>query len=285
MVSRHLREHNPDGLLRAFSEAATNLEYVQSIEPGVFTEILQVLDPKYFIDRYKNASDDLSPADLRLRGIRPAQTFFTDFVGKVQDIISRRREAGHALGITDYTILLNCARHAGDAETADALWTDLYKSHLKPNTTCYNYYMEAKCWAGVYEAPQSHKLRVIPHNMVMRLPKERKEEYRGYQIGHPSGVKRYIVRLFDRMVRQGLLGDEMTFVVMMTAMGREGDLKGVKAILTTVWSVDVDKLMADDELSSVVGNPIRQPLLCIRRPAYFSQLLISSARITTSQQR
>jgi hypothetical protein len=25
MVSRHLREHNPDGLLRAFSEAATNL--------------------------------------------------------------------------------------------------------------------------------------------------------------------------------------------------------------------------------------------------------------------
>lgn len=65
MVSRHLRERNPDGLLRAFSEAATNLEYVQSIEPAVFTEILQVLNPKYFIDPYKDALDDLSSADLR----------------------------------------------------------------------------------------------------------------------------------------------------------------------------------------------------------------------------
>ena len=251
-MMRHLREQDPDGLLRAFAEVSTDLNYIRSIPPETFTEILRLLDPEYFVEPYKNTLDDLSSASLRQLGIRPLQTFFADFVGHAQDIIWKRRQAGHDLGLEDYRMLLNCARSAGDVGTADAVWDALYKNGLKPDTTCYNYYLEAKCWSGHYDAAQRHKLRVIPHNMIKRMGKQRTKEFSGYQVGETWGLKLQIVRLFDRMIRQGLLGDETTFVLMMTAMGREGDLQGVKAILKKVWSVDVDNIMADEELPSEV---------------------------------
>lgn len=275
LVPIYLRENYPEGLLRAFSEASTNLEYVQSIPPSVFTEILQALHPGYFVEPYKDALEDLSSADLRTMGIRPVQTFFKDFVGQIQDIISKRRQAGKSLRMADFRMLLNCARYTGDAATADAIWYHLHKSKIKPDTACYNHYMEVKCWSGFWEAGQKHKLRVIPHNMAMRLPKKRREEFSGFQVGEPWGVKHLIVRLFDRMVREGMPGTERTFVVMMTAMGREGDLDGVKTILSKVWSVDVDKIMADDELPMEVVEvyPETSPL----RPT--SELLFAIAHI------
>lgn len=262
MVLRHLKDRNPDGLLRALSQVCADNKYLRLQRPATFTKILKLLDPEYFVEPYKHALDDLSPADLRLLGIRPLQTFFLDFVGHVQDIVTKRREAGHSLCVDDYRMLLNYARSAGNMQAADSAWDAMYKDGLMPDLMCYNYYLEAKCWSGAYEAAQRHKLRVITYNMIMRLGKERKKEFQGYTIGSPWGLKLQVVRLFDRMVRQGLFGDEMTFVLMMTAMGREGDVKGVKAILNKVWSLDVDKILAEDELSSEVAEiyPENSPL-------------------------
>lgn len=275
MVYYHLHHRDPDGLLRAFSEASTDLEYVRSIPHATFTKILALLDPNYFVQTWKITLHGLSAADLLQLGIRPVSTFYADFIGRVADIISKRRQAGHGLDIADYRILLNCARVVGDVRTADAVWDDLYENRLKPDTTCYNHYMEAKCWSGLYEAAKRHKVRVIPHNMVMRLYKNRRTEFGGYAVGKTWGVKRQVVRLFDQMIRQGLLADEGTFVAMMTAMGREGDLKGVKAILTKVWSLDVDKMMAEEEVPSAVVEvyPETSPL----RPT--SRLLFAIAHI------
>lgn len=274
-VMKALREQNPDMLLRAFFGASTDSEYVRSIPSTMFTEILRILDPEYFVEPYKSVHQDLSSAYVQQLGIRPIQTFFADFVGYVQEIISKRREAGHVLGIVEYKMLLNCARSVGDGETATAVWNDMRKVRVQPDTVCYNHYLEAKCWSGAYEPAQRPKLRVIPYNMVMRLGRERTEEFRGYQVGKPWGLKLEIVRLFDRMVREGMLGDEKTFALMMTAMGREGDLKGVKSILTMVWGVDVGRLMEDDEaaLEAVKPYPMTSPL----RPT--TQLLSTIAHI------
>lgn len=74
-------------------------------------------------------------------------------------------------------MLLNCARSAGNMGAADSAWDAMYKDGLTEDLMCYNYYLEAKCWSGAYEAAQRHKLRVIPYNMFMRLGNERKKEF------------------------------------------------------------------------------------------------------------
>lgn len=261
-VINALRVQDPDELLQAFSSACEDPEYVRSIPPPLFTEILRLLDPEYFVEPYKQIHQDLSAAYVQVLGIRPVQSFFARFVRYVQDIVSKRREAGHKLGIAEYKILLNCARSVGDGETATAIWNDMRKDRVRPDVECYNHYIEAKCWSGAYEPAQRQKFRVIPYHMVMRLGRDRREGFGGYQVGYQSGLKTEIVRLFDTMVREGLLGDERTFVLMMTAMGREGDIKGVRSILKKVWSVDAVQLMEDDEaaLEAVKPYPIDSPL-------------------------
>ena len=124
-MKKHLRNQKPDGLLQAFSEASTDLKYVLNLSAKNFTQILQLLDPEYFVEPYKQALDDLSPADLKVLGIRPVQTFFAEFFGHVQDVIWKRTQAEHALTAVDYVMLLNCARSMGDVQLADAVWTDM----------------------------------------------------------------------------------------------------------------------------------------------------------------
>ncbi|KAI9876868.1 MAG: hypothetical protein M1830_005431 [Pleopsidium flavum] len=274
-VVKALREQDHDQLLRAFLEASTDSEYVRSIPSTTFTEILYLLEPKYFVEAYKDVHYDLSSAYVQQLGIRPIQTFFADFVGYLQEIISKRREGGHVLGIVEYKMLLNCARSVSDKETATAVWNDMRKDKVQPDTVCYNHYLEVKCWSGAYLPAQRPRLRVIPYNMVMRSGKERREEFRGYQVGNPWGLKLEIVRLFDGMVREGMLGDEKTFALMMTAMGREGDLKGVESILKKVWGVDVTKLMEEDEVALEGVNPY--PTTSPLRPT--TQLLFTIAHI------
>lgn len=91
MVLRHLKDRNPDRLLRALSQASEDNEYLRLLPPATFTEVLKLLDPEYFVEPYRHALDDLSLADLRLLGIRPLQTFVLDFVGRVKDIVTKRR--------------------------------------------------------------------------------------------------------------------------------------------------------------------------------------------------
>ena len=123
--------------------------------------------------------------------------------------------------------------------------------------------METKLWAGAAEAAQRQKFRIITHNMVKRHGRDRTKAFRAYQVGKPFGLKLQIVLLFDRMIGHGLLGNETTFVLMMTAMGREGDMKGVQAILKKVWSIDAEKIVSDDDPSSEIaelypeGSPLR----------------------------
>jgi hypothetical protein len=51
------------------------------------------------------------------------------------------------------------------------------------------------------------------------------------------------------MVESGVPGNEETFCLMITAMGREGDLDSIANILKRVWQIDVEALLAADETS------------------------------------
>jgi hypothetical protein len=51
------------------------------------------------------------------------------------------------------------------------------------------------------------------------------------------------------MVESGVPGNEETFRLLITAMGREGDLDSIANILKRVWQIDVEALLAADETS------------------------------------
>jgi hypothetical protein len=51
------------------------------------------------------------------------------------------------------------------------------------------------------------------------------------------------------MVGPEVPGNEETFCLMITAMGREGDLNSIANVLTRVWQIDFEALLAADEAS------------------------------------
>ncbi|KAI9770360.1 MAG: hypothetical protein M1835_006564 [Candelina submexicana] len=257
-----LRQKNPDKLLNAFLAVSKDIEFIRSIPPATFTSIFRLLDPDFFVQPFHNLHHEISGAHTAQLGIQPIQDIFAKYVKNIGEITRVRRLAGSKLGITDYTFLLNCARAVGDGNVAEGLWRDMKWDGVVPGTTCYNHYFAAKCWSGMFHPVRRHKIRVIPYHMVMRISKTPRDGFDGHILGLKRGIKATILQEFEKMVQSGLLGDEKTFTLLMTAMAREGDTNGCKAILNKVWGVDVDGILKGEEAASqaVKEYPKTSPL-------------------------
>ncbi|KAI9718028.1 MAG: hypothetical protein M1812_004286 [Candelaria pacifica] len=242
-----LQQKNPDKLLHAFLQACRQTEFIKSIPLTTFTAIFRLLDPRFFVRTYLDLHHEISAGCTAQLGIKPIQDIFAKYVRSLGEITRRRRLAGYKLGIIDYTFLLKCASAVGDGDVAEGLWRDMKWDGVVPDATCYNHFFAAKCWSGLYHPARRHRIRIIPYHMLMREAERPKEGSFGFQAGSQMGVKEEILQEFDRMVQSGLLGDERTFTLLMTAMAREGDTNGVKAILNKVWRVDVDAILGDQE--------------------------------------
>ena len=273
-----LYNEDPEKLLHAFQSASMDEDFVGSIPATTFMEILRILDPKAFVDDYKLVHRDLHLAHLWQIGAEGFQDVFLGYANSMRDIIRKRRAAGFKMGIAEYKCILNCIRSGGDSQSARAVWNDMLKDGVEPDTPCYNSYFEALCWSNAYDPVEREKSRVIPYHMRMRLPvklgENRKTGFRGYSVGD-TGIKQEVVRLFSNMVNKGIVADEKTFCLLMTAMAREGDLVGPKSILRKVWDVDVETLLSQDD------NAIQSAeILPTSSPVYPSKyLLFTVARI------
>ena len=254
-----LYDGDHEKLLHAFQRASMDETYVGSIPATTFMEILRTLDPIALVDPYKEVYRDLQPSYLKHIGVEQLLDTFHRFVSIMEDIIRKRRAAGFKLGIGEYKCILNCFRSVGDATAARAVWNGMLEDGIEPDTLCYNYYFETLCWSNAYDPMEREKLRVIPYHMSMRLPvklgQERRPGFMGYQVGD-RGLSQEVVKLFSNMVGKGIVADEKTFCLLMTAMAREGDLVGPKSVLRKVWDVDVDSLLSrDDSAVQSAGIP------------------------------
>lgn len=245
-----LHHKDPEKLLRAFQLASVDETYVGSIPATTFREILRMLDPETFVDPYKRVLRDLRPHHVQQLGAKQLQDIFEKYVNVMTDIMRKRGAAGFKMGIGEYKCILNCVRSGGDGEAARAVWKNMLKDGIKPDTICYNLYFEALCWSNAFDPVEREKLRVIPYHMSMRRPvqwgQQRRQGFRGYLVGD-IGIKQEVIKLFSNMVKMGIVADETTFCLLMTAMAREGDLVGPKSILKKVWNVDVEILLSQDD--------------------------------------
>lgn len=267
-LNNALRNGDPHGLLSALSDAPGGSKLISSIPGTTFMEILRLLDPKVFLEPYRDPYKDVHPLSTAVMIGRSVEELLEEHTLKLESIIRERIGDREEPTLEEIKILLNISRHARDGPMASRIWDEMQKYGIVPDTVCYNCYFEAICWSRTYDYYERRKLRITDHNIEVRsglrnplLNSPLKWNPRqGYAIGE-MGLKSHVVGQFETMVKRGVVADRKTFILLMTALSREGDLEGIKSILQRVWNIDVDKVMQSDDQAPVQVNiPSDSPL-------------------------
>lgn len=240
-VIRTLAENQPDCVMEAFLDPENYNILFRSLPAPTFAEAFRLLSPKYFIERYIKLHRHFHQVVAEGKKYKHLRKICDEFFGNITTIANMRRQAGHKLGLDEYTHLLDCARSMGNGDMANEVWKHLFQDGVRPNLECYNYYMEARVWDMAYYSKEKWNLRVTPLVQKKRSQPFRNPNFQGYKTGD-GGVKDEISGLFSQMTEQGIQGDEHTFVNVMVASCREGHMSGLKDILKAVWEIDVDLL-------------------------------------------
>ena len=245
-----LQQRLPHELLRVMLDASQDLGYMKSLPSTTWIEILEILHPRHFVAELKKIYRDLHPNQVEALGTPQLNGVFAYYTSSVRKIIDRRLHAREESGIEEYRFLLQVVASVGDGATALEIWTEMVDCKVEPSLECYNLYFEARCWSGAYLPKERHKMRMIPYILELRRPRKSEFEHvqrlQGYQTGL-AGVKDEVRRMFTIMVNRGIMADVKTFGLLMVGLSREGDTKGVKSILKSVWDVDVDSVLQKDQ--------------------------------------
>jgi hypothetical protein len=245
-----LEERHPERVLFALLDPSLGHTFIRRAEPAVFSDAFKALDPHYLIEPFKVVYRFLKPSltsDPTYRWVRHIGDRFTSFSIQLYTIIGMRRAAGHKLTLDDYRHMLDCARTIGHLPMAtQVMWKMMKEDEIEPDLQCYNHLMEAHCWSHAWSKSEQWRLRVTPRILEIRGKYRRPSDLKGHRTGK-WGLRYMMLTLFKQMVAEGYKGDEATFTTLMTAMGRESDLIGVKSILRSVYNIDVDLLQQVDE--------------------------------------
>ncbi|KZZ94614.1 hypothetical protein AAP_01914 [Ascosphaera apis ARSEF 7405] len=239
-------EGKPDMVMHAFLGPEKYRKAVYNLPGASFAEAFRLLHPDFFIEPYKRVHRYFHPNVVSGKGFRGMKAVFNDFERMLFQVIQLRQQAGHAIGIAEFTHLLRCASAMGHAKMAEDVWIEMHTRGLTPTTECYNHLMSAKVWDQAYFDKEKFNVRVTEWNLRKRSFKPANVNYRGYKTG-PDGLRDEIVALFNRMIAEGIPPDEETFIHVMIASARVGDMQNVKKILKGVWNVNVDVLVTHGE--------------------------------------
>ena len=284
-VLEALRNGHVDQLLQHFLATSADPVYFLILPRTTAKEILRCLDPSFFLDEfkamYRDLGEDSEYIEYPRDKFRPLHYIFADYLGLIQIILWRWQECGHRIDLTEYKMFLDVARSTGDAKTAIALYLAMHKKRIKPDLTCYNYYFEARCWNNAYHEVEKYRLRVQPRRLAERQTRGgTRLWFRGHRVGK-GGLREEILHAFHFMVKSGVQPDAKTYCHLITAMGREGDMHGVKEVLKKIWDVDVDYIMTSEDTELLFENDLPQS-----SPLYPNQdVLFTIAHVMGSNNR
>lgn len=273
-LSKAMDQKDPQTLLLEVWEATRDPVIIRTIPTSTFNEILRLLDPHNRFLPFSREYKGQGPKHYRALEPWRQEVYaaLQDRRTLYRDICQRWIRSGRQLGLGGYTQLLNLTRATWDGQTAQEVMQDMLSWNVQPDLICYNHYFEARCWSDSWNPHERQRLRVIPYNTEMRqrLSKKRvKNEVPiyGHKVG-TGGLKWEITRLFTKMIECGIMADVKAFSSLITALAREGDIRGVNSILHKVWDVDVDALSRSEEESR------KQTQLSSTSPVYPTQNLL-----------
>ncbi|KAF3483440.1 uncharacterized protein GIQ15_02764 [Arthroderma uncinatum] len=255
-----LVEGQPGKVMAIFLDPANNDYIMRQLPATTFIEALRLLSPSYFVEPWRKIQRSFHSSAALYAKVEPLEMIFTKFAKNLTTIVEARRQAGHTLGLAEYTHLLDCARSMGNESMANTLWESMIADGVTPDVLCYNHYMEAKVWNMAFIPKENHSLRSTPWIYRKRRQGTSNPNYRGYKTG-TNGVRDEVHDLFKDMVVHGLDANESTFIQLMIASGREWDIASVKDTLKTVWNIDTSLLQSGEEnLPPVTPYPTSSPL-------------------------
>ncbi|KAK2744373.1 hypothetical protein FQN57_004268 [Myotisia sp. PD_48] len=279
-----LQEAEPGKILAAFLDPENYDAVMSDLPPTTFAEALKLLSPKYFIEPFKRIQRGFRSANAKSCHIEPIADIFARISKDLGTIVLARRHAGHALGLAEYTHLLDCARSMGDAHMADEIWRNMTEDNVRKSVRCYNYYMEAKVWHMAYLS-DGGILRSLPYNYKKRRYDIRPRGFQGFSTGRNS-TRDEVYLLFDEMAAEGLVADEGTLIQLMTASSREWDIATINQTLKAVWNIDPELLRQNGgSHPPVIQYPISSPLCPTDRLLYaVAHIFCSNNDLATAMQ-
>ncbi|QQK40392.1 ATPase expression protein 2, mitochondrial [Penicillium digitatum] len=225
-----------------------SVELVGLLPPAVFIKALHLLSPAHFVIPYRDLHHTLHGWGVLMLGLKTLEAMFDDFTRDLLTIIQYRTVAGYPPQLAEYTHLFNCAQAMGNGPLVNALWDGMYANDVTPDTVCYNHYMSALVWNHCYVGKEAYHTRIIPHSYKKRRMIDPNPGWRGYATAWNS-VKGTVLDIFSQMSQDGLTGNEQTYINILLAAARVGDMEATKSTLKTVWNVDVDAISAERDNS------------------------------------
>lgn len=250
-----LAANDPAKLLQSLWDFSRNTEFIARIPRSTFIELLRNLALHVDFLPLRWQYRILGPKHYR--ELSPSRKGFYAALNnnrqKIQEILQRRLQSGRKFGIGEYAAILNLARATWDGTSARLAMRQMLQDKLRPNLKGLNDYLEARCWADTLVPEERQSLRVIPLSAKLRqIYSERSTREGNMILGHKiaEGGIRWEVTLFVvKMIDDGLKPDAKTYVHLITAMAREGDITGIKDVLKRVWHVDVDAVLKGENKS------------------------------------
>ena len=237
------RQRNPHELLRIFEDLLGDEQMIASVPSTSISELFRLLEPDHFLVPFRDVHEDLTGKWVRWLHLQPIGSIFRKYFSIVERVAALRRRSGKPFGLTDFTFFLDCASAVGDGAAADMFWTTLKETGLNPDTTSFNHYMAAKCWAGLFSTRYRQRLRV---QYYLSEERWRQRDDNMPLKNWPLRRKHSVARIYEEMIAQGIVGDERTFSTLIMATAREGDLESIGWILKSCWNIDVAKLTEPD---------------------------------------
>jgi hypothetical protein len=256
-----MEEGHPETIRFGLRDHPLTHEFIRNADDATFTEAVQFLDAERLFGEYKLVHRNVKPSLTTrpiYRSIRTIEQRLHDFAFDMDHILQLRRNAGHKLGRDACKVFLRAAAVMGNAPRALHVFDIIMpEDSVQPDLECFNLLMEALCWNHAFTQSEEQNLRVTDKRLHARRAGNRSPPLRfsGHKVDLKSseepelrlGLRMKILTVFRKLVASGVQGDEATFTNVMVAMGREGDLSGVKSVLKSVWNVDVDMLSVYDE--------------------------------------
>lgn len=210
-----------------YFQQVSNLGMANRLSTADFEGVLLSLRPK----RYMSLQARHYLDGWGVGRINGREYAFKEFKRRLRIVTSEMRLNGHEMGTIEYTHLLDCARAGEDVKMAEDLWGQMMHTvgRRAVDTWCYNSYLAAVC--GTISTEREH--RMTGRTMMFRRKKHRED------------LRLKAHRIYNRMVRNGVHPNSMTFDLLILAHARVGDTAGVRKILRTVWGVDV-KLLSEN---------------------------------------
>ncbi|WPG99858.1 Hypothetical protein R9X50_00267800 [Acrodontium crateriforme] len=253
-LSIALQQRDAELLTRCIESATLKKDYkfLSNLPPDVFTEILSVLESVQLdVQRFAEAQKDIGYSLTKEIGFKTTANVAGKCIKTLLSAIKLRRLQDRSnLTLEHCTILLRCARDLGNIRFAEIIWKITQSERLTADTACWNYYMGATLWNGRHRMRGKRMLRVTSYHMSARQNENLGLAFQNYRVGS-GGLKEQVMANFGKMLQQGVVANEESFVIVILSAAREGDVAMVKSILRSGWKIDVDGIMAGTDESEI----------------------------------